>query len=294
MRLSLQGFFLRWVRQKKSHTSASGYIACLLKKLRIEGRPLAPTARERLHAAIVRYRQRYPASITRAAPIDDHTYTTVARYLGPYADGGSLFATQILALLSIGQHGMLRCSELMGLQWGDIGVDTTGRMLTVWRPLRKNNKTTISGNDLLALPSTGGADDSRAALARLAALRRRDMPVAGASPESMAMPLVGGKPPPARGGLVFVPMSSNGATVRGNANDWLNGQLRRLFQLSGLPPPPPMWRYSSHGMRRGGALMRRRSGAPEDAVMAAGQWRSKSGYAPYAPAGLELAAAASR
>lgn len=296
LRTQLVGFFTQYVRTGKSHRSVMGYVLCLLKHVRLLGRPLGATAHARLMASLTKLRKKYPATIVRSAPITSATYGKVYAYLNPFAAAGGLYATSLLALLAVSMHGLLRCNEALRLQWDDIGLDPLGRIITIWSPLRKNQKEVISALDLIALPFSSGPDDPARAVARLAHLRARSMPTPGAQPLSTHRTLVRDSkgimhPPQDRGGLLFVPMAFNGALVRGSGNTWLNDSLRRVFALSGLPPPPPLWRVGSQGLRRGGATGLRLSGLPPDEVRRMGQWRSEQGYLAggYDARGVELA-----
>jgi len=267
------------MQKGRSHTSLHGYLLCLLKHLRVRGTPLADADCARLMQKYHELAKRFPATIVRAAPVTSAELQALATYLAPYAARGFAYAVQMLALLAVGVRGKLRAgAELLKVPWDAFGVSDDGAHLTVWLQLRKANKTTRSSEDLITLPSSGAFGDPLLNMRRLAALRGRTLRQR--------------QPPPApRSPLLpaFTPIYANGRPCPWAPGRWLTHELRRLYAIVGLPPPPALMRIAGHGLRRGGAVDELDAGVLPSRVRKGGGWASEKGMRPYDARGAQLA-----
>ena len=276
LRQLLEGFALQYVATGKSHTSVTGYIYSVLKHVRLAGRPLNATQCELLLAKLELIAKDFPAVVTRAAPVTADDAQAIRAYLSPFAAKGGRYATQMLAVLAIARRGKFRIGEVMNLRWSAVVLAEDPRMLCVFIPLRKANKKTVSAADKYVIPyDDGDADPLRCLSAHATASGVSIRPHGSAQAVS--------------GETVFTPMRVNGTQCSKSADAWASGELRRLYALAGLPPPPSLMRRSSQGLRRGGATEQLEAGLSRKDVMKGG-WSSKEGFAPYDVAGHKLAA----
>ena len=210
----------------------------------------------------------HPAVVIRAAPVTGEDCAALRAYLRPFVARRSVYAVQMLALLALARSLKMRVSEAMDLRWGAVSLDAHPRMLRVFLPLRKNNKTCVSAADVHVVAFDAAPDaDPLLCLLKHARLCGRTVRPHGA-------------PLSATGETIFCPMAVNGALSNSAPSTWVSGELRRLYRLAGLPLPGFLERRSSQGLRRGRATEELEAGVSRADVMK-NQWRSDAGFAPY-------------
>ena len=264
----IEGFAVTFVEAGGSSSSINGYVYGLMKNLRLNGRPLDDARRARVTQTLVELSKAHPAVVIRAAPVTGEDCAALRAYLRPFAARRGAYAVQMLSILALARSLKMRVSEAMDLRWGGVSLDADPRMLRVFLPLRKNEKARVSAADVHVVAFDAIADaDPRLSLSQHARLCGRTIRPYG-SPLS------------ATGETLFCPMSVNGVLSKSEPSAWVSGELRRLYRLAGLPPPPLLERRSSQGLRRGRATEELEAGvAPSDVMK--NQWKSKSGFAPY-------------
>lgn len=263
-RLALQGFALRRARRGLSHLAGHAYVDCVIKQQRLAGRPaLPPLEHELLLAALARIAVQYPATVKRAEPFGTAELALLDDYLAPFYDRGDRYAAQMSAIATIAVRGKMRPGEVLKLRWRQLGESPCAKFLTVWLPLRKSRKTTISGSDLLTLPRDGDSCDPLAAMRRHAAACGMPGPRRGSKPKLS-------------GARVFTPLHMNGKASPAEPRSWLNRQLKRLCALAGIPKAQHLFRRTGQGFRRGGHSDELAAGVDPGHASAAGGWTSKA------------------
>ena len=265
----LQGFALLFVASGRgNHTSAAAYVSGVFTHLRLQGREVATKHRNATSHMLDGLAKEFPATVTQAAPVTGEEAAEVRKVLSPFAKRGDAYAVQALALLALMRRGKLRIGETMGLRWSAVSIAADARMVQIFLPHRKNNKRTVSAGDIHTIPFDSPSDaDPLACLKAHAAACGVTIKPHGAT----LCPT---------GDTVFKPLHVNGNISRRSPSAWASSELRRLYRLACLPPPPQFTRRSSHGLGRGGATEELEAGVRRKDVMK-GRWTSDSGFKPY-------------